>query len=88
MAFREHVSRSLVKALTYRLVILISDAVIIYWITKRVDITIGVIGVSNIASTLIYFLHERAWNNVHWGKEKRNGEILQENKSGTSQLVE
>ncbi len=66
------------KALTYRFFILISDAIIIYLVTRRADVTIGIIGVSNIASTFIYFVHERPWNHVHWGKEKRgngNGDI-------------
>jgi uncharacterized membrane protein len=75
MVFHEHVGRSLLKALTYRFIILISDSAIIFLITRRVDITIGIIGVSNIASTLIYFVHERAWNHVHWGREKRENSV-------------
>lgn len=66
--FNEHFKRSLVKAVTFRAVILVSDSLIIYAITKRLDVTIGVMLLSNLASTLLYFLHERVWNNIVWGK--------------------
>lgn len=69
--FREHTTRSIVKAITYRILILCSDALIIFAITHRYDITLGVIFVSNIASTIMYFIHERAWNNVRWGRVDR-----------------
>ncbi|MBI5817243.1 MAG: DUF2061 domain-containing protein [Candidatus Yonathbacteria bacterium] len=29
---------------------------------------LAVIVFSNLASTIIYFFHERAWNKIHWGK--------------------
>ncbi len=69
--FHEKLSRSVIKAVTFRLLILVSDGVIIFAITHRFDITLGVIFVSNFASTVLYFLHERVWNDVHWGKEKK-----------------
>lgn len=69
--FHEHVRRSIAKAITFRSLVLISDGIIIFLITHRYDITLGVMIFSNIASTLLYILHERIWNNVHWGKEKR-----------------
>jgi len=67
----EHVKRSLIKALTFRFVIILSDSLIIFFITKRLDVTLGVLVFSNLASTVLYFMHERAWNNVHWGKTVR-----------------
>jgi uncharacterized membrane protein len=70
MAFFEHNKRSLVKAITFRGIILISDAVIIFVLTHRYDIVVGVIVFSNIASTILYFIHERIWNKIHWGKSE------------------
>ncbi len=70
MAFKEKISRSIIKSVTFRLLIILSDAIIIFAITRRYDITVGVIFFSNLSSTLLYFFHERAWNKVHWGKEK------------------
>lgn len=56
--------RSLIKAITFRLLIIISDSFVIYFITHRFDVTLGVIFFSNIASTVLYFIHERIWNKV------------------------
>ncbi len=66
--FHEHVSRSLLKAVTFRLVALTFDGVIIFVITGRYDITLRVVFLANLVHTVIYFAHERLWNGVHWGK--------------------
>lgn len=66
--FHEHIKRSLIKAITFRLLILVSDGFIILAITHRFDIALGVIFFSNLASTFFYFLHERLWDRIRWGK--------------------
>ncbi len=68
MKFHEHVNRSIVKALTFRFLIILSDSIIIYLITHRYDLTIGVLIFSNVASTILYIIHERLWDEIHWGK--------------------
>jgi len=68
MAFHENHTRSVVKALTYRALIVFTDSIIVYLFTRRYDITVGFVAASNIVSTILYFAHERAWNRVHWGK--------------------
>ncbi len=70
MAFQERYVRSVVKALTYRGIILLSDSLIIFFITQEFDTTAKVIILSNIGSTLLYLAHERAWDKVHWGKKR------------------
>jgi adenylylsulfate kinase len=66
--FKEATKRSIIKAITFRVLILLSDSIIIFAITHRYDITVGVIFFSNFASTILYYFHERIWNNIHWGK--------------------
>jgi uncharacterized membrane protein len=56
--------RSFVKALTFRSLILVSDSFIIFFITRRLDVALGVLIFSNVASTVFYFIHERVWNGV------------------------
>lgn len=68
MAFYEHNKRSIVKALTFRAIIIVSDGVIVFLITHRYDITLAVISLFTVIHTVFYFLHERAWNKVGWGK--------------------
>lgn len=68
--FKELTKRSLTKAITFRFLVLISDGLIIIFITHRLDIALWVIIFSNISSTFLYYTHERIWNNIHWGKNK------------------
>ena len=68
MAFHEHHSRSVAKAITYRVLIILSNGIIVYLYTHQWRTTLDVMGISSVVSTLIYFVHERAWNHIHWGK--------------------
>jgi len=61
--------RSIVKAITYRGVIVCLDFVAIYVFTHKVDVAVGFMVVSNIYTTLGYFLYERLWARVRWGVE-------------------
>lgn len=69
--FNVSTKRSVVKAITFRLVVLVSDVIIVFAITHRYDFTVGVIVFSNIASTLLYLFHERVWNGVAWGRNNK-----------------
>lgn len=60
--------RSLVKAFTFRALILCSDAVVIFLITHRWDTTLGLVIATNLASSTLYFIHERIWNRIRWGR--------------------
>jgi uncharacterized membrane protein len=60
--------RSLVKAITFRTMILCSDAVVIFLITHRWDTTVGLVIATNLASTTLYFVHERVWSRIAWGR--------------------
>jgi uncharacterized membrane protein len=63
----ELVSRSVVKAITYRVVIMILDFVTIYLFTKTVKVALGFMIASNLYTTIGYFLHERLWARIKWG---------------------
>lgn len=64
----ETLRRSVVKTITYRVIILILDFTSIYLFTGKLEVALGFMVVSNIYTTLIYFFHERAWEKVKWGK--------------------
>jgi len=59
--------RSIVKALTYRVVIVCLDFLAIYLFTHKVDVALGFMVVSNVYTTVGYFLHERMWARITWG---------------------
>jgi adenylylsulfate kinase len=64
----ETLRRSVVKTVSYRLTILIMDFTCIYLFTGKVKIALGFMIVSNIYTTIGYFLHERVWDKIKWGK--------------------
>lgn len=68
--FFEHYKRSLTKTVTYRIVIVISTFIVTYLFTGRLDLTIGITFFANVVNTLLYYIHERVWNKIHWGKAK------------------
>ncbi len=61
--------RSVVKALTWRVIASLDTTVIAYFVTGG-DIykAIGIGGFEVITKMVIYFFHERVWNNIKWGK--------------------
>lgn len=63
-------SRSLAKTISYRLIIMIFNMAIVFWFTRDTSITLDVSIVLGISSTVIYFFHERFWNQLHWGKRQ------------------
>jgi|WetSurMetagenome_2_1015567.scaffolds.fasta_scaffold39648_2 uncharacterized membrane protein len=64
---REKWSRSLVKTLSYRVIILIMDFSVIYWLTGKTEVALGFTVTSNIYTILAYYLHERIWSRIKWG---------------------
>ena len=68
--FKETKERSIVKSGIFRVLVIVSDLVIIYLLTHKLIDTIAITVLTNLASTIFYFLHERIWNNVSWGKRR------------------
>jgi uncharacterized membrane protein len=64
----ETLPRSVVKTVSYRIVILILDFVSIYLFTGKIKIAFGFMIVSNLYTTFGYFFHERIWDKIKWGK--------------------
>jgi uncharacterized membrane protein len=59
--------RSLVKALTYRIAIICLDFTVVYLLTRKTEAALGFMVVSNIYTTVGYFVHERIWEKIKWG---------------------
>lgn len=62
--------RSVVKAITYRVLIVILDFTTIYLFTGKVRVALGFMVASNLYTTVVYVLHERAWARVSWGLQE------------------
>jgi len=59
--------RSLAKAVTYRIIIVCLDFLAVYLLTGQARTAVGFMVVSNVYTTVGYFLHERAWAHIAWG---------------------
>lgn len=64
--------RSLVKAVTFRLTVFCSDFVVVFLLTHRWDVATGLVFATNLASTTLYFFHERIWDRISWGRTDHN----------------
>ncbi len=65
---KETFKRSLIKSVSYRAVIIVLDFFTVYFFTGKVEVAVGFMLVSNTYTTIAYFLHERIWNRIKWGK--------------------
>ena len=63
----ETLRRSIVKTISYRVIILILDFVAIYLFTGQMKLALGFMILSNIYTTVGYFFHERIWDKIKWG---------------------
>lgn len=76
MAKRKHpfdtIKRSVVKATCFRIITILSDTVIVLALTHRYDLAIGFVVLTNAASTLLYYGHERVWSYIRWGRVGKN----------------
>jgi uncharacterized membrane protein len=61
-------TRSLVKAVTWRIIGTAETFLISLIITRQVGTAGGIAVTQAVASTTLYWLHERYWNTVRWGK--------------------
>jgi adenylylsulfate kinase len=66
--FREYLTRSAAKAVSYRIIVVIADFAAVYLFTSRLEIALGFVLVSNIYTSVLYLIHERFWDRVAWGR--------------------
>lgn len=63
--------RSIVKAVTYRILIMCLDFATIFLFTGALRIAIGFMIVSNIYTSVAYIVHERLWARFKWGIDEK-----------------
>jgi uncharacterized membrane protein len=63
-------SRSLVKAVSWRITGSGTTFLISYIISGNFTVAGSIASVQLIANTLLYFVHERVWDRVQWGRKR------------------
>jgi len=61
--------RSAAKAITWRVLATFDTFIISWLITGRLEWATAIAGVEVLTKVFIYYLHERMWSRVKWGKE-------------------
>lgn len=65
---KEDIKRSLAKTISWRLVGTLDTVLISYLLTGTLAIAFSIGAIELVTKMLLYFFHERAWNNIKWGK--------------------
>lgn len=60
--------RSIIKSISYRSISIVADFAAAYFFTRDVTISTGIVLVVELYSTLLYYLHERAWAHIRFGR--------------------
>jgi uncharacterized membrane protein len=60
--------RSLAKAVSYRVFGSLSTGAMVYLFTQSARISVGAVFLDSIVKIILYFLHERVWNYIPYGR--------------------
>lgn len=66
--FKEHLTRSFIKALSFRIIAILSNTTIIFFVSGEVKLVFEIILVSTVINTVLYVVHERIWDGIKWGR--------------------
>ena len=66
----EHRKRSLLKTVSWRIFSFFLTITIIYAYTKNIKQAIGVGAGIDIVKMVLYYMHERIWNKIKFGRVK------------------
>ncbi|MDO7173021.1 DUF2061 domain-containing protein [Mariniflexile sp. AS56] len=65
---KEKPLRSIVKSISWRLIGTLDTILISWLITGELALAFSIGSVELVTKMVLYFFHERIWNNIKWGK--------------------
>jgi len=73
---KESPIRSIIKTVSWRIIATLTTMIIAYFMTGNTEIA-AKIGLAEVfIKLIIYYIHERAWTNVKWGKYWNKNQII------------
>lgn len=69
LVFKESSLRSLVKSLIYRFLAIVGNIILSWVITRDIKKTISLTVAIQGFLVILYYLNERVWNKIDWGRE-------------------
>ncbi len=74
--FLESKRRSLAKTISWRFWATLTTMLLVWIFTGRVDWAAAIGGIEVAVKIILYFVHERAWNNIHYGKKTKPPSVI------------
>ena len=68
--YQETQTRSVVKALTWRILGTVATTMLVYFFTRRFTLSLAVGGFEFVSKIGLYWFHERVWDRLHFGKQQ------------------
>jgi len=68
--FKETKSRTILKTVVWRAVATLTTVIVVFAFTGEVKLAFTVGGVGIAIKMVLYFLHERLWNKIHFGRKQ------------------
>ncbi len=65
---REYHQRSVLKAICWRALATLTTMGVVFAFTRQLTLVVQIGAVEVIAKIVFYYLHERVWNAIRWGK--------------------
>lgn len=65
---KEHPRRSIVKTVSWRIIASLTTAVIVFILSHKIALSLEAGSIEGLLKLLFYYLHERAWDKVLWGR--------------------
>jgi uncharacterized membrane protein len=72
MKFTEKHPRTIIKVITWRILLTISHVVNAFIITGSIVTGLKIAGLAAIINSILFWLHERAWNIAQWNRKADN----------------
>ena len=74
--YKEAHKRTVAKAISWRVIATLTTMTIVFLFTKKFILTLGIGGAEVLSKMIFYYLHERAWQIISWGKKKHPLAVL------------
>ena len=73
---KESPIRSIIKTISWRIIATGTTIIIAYLFTGDTETALQIGSAEVIIKLVIYYIHERAWTNVKWGKYREKNKII------------
>jgi adenylylsulfate kinase len=74
--FRESHARSVAKAISWRVLGTTATSILVYVFTRRLVLSLAVGGLEFVSKIGLFWLHERAWDRLRFGKQEDKPSVI------------